>query len=118
MTTPIATTSSSSRIAAPPISSIAISTSSVVKLVLMERPTLSMMLKFTVSSSGRSGARIVFSRMRSNTTMVSFTEYPATVRMPTMNIEFTSIPRKRPRRENAPSTIRVSCASVTTAAMP
>ena len=56
------------------MSSIAINTSSVVKLVLMERPTLSMMLKFTVSSSRRSGIRMLFSRIRSNTTMVSFTE--------------------------------------------
>ena len=87
---------------------MATSTSKVVKLVLTDRPTLSMMLRFTVSSRLRSGTLMVFSRMRSNTTMVSLTEYPATVRMPTMNMALTSMPRTRPRMENTPRTITVS----------
>ena len=72
-TAPMARHSSNSRMLGPPISSMAISTNSVVRLVFSERPMLSMMLRFTSPPRSRSGWRTTFSRMRSNTTMVSLT---------------------------------------------
>ena len=57
----------------PPMKSMASSTTRVVILVLSDRPTLSIMLRLTMGASSRSGCRETFSRMRSNTTIVSFT---------------------------------------------
>ena len=69
----MASTNSSSRMLVPPMNNMANSTTKVVMLVFSDRPMLSMMLRLTMGGRSRSGWRDTFSRIRSKTTMVSFT---------------------------------------------
>ena len=57
----------------PPMNNMASNTTKVVMLVFSDRPILSMMLRLIMVARSRSGLRDTFSRIRSNTTMVSFT---------------------------------------------
>ena len=60
---------------------------------------------------------IRFSLILSKITIVSFTEYPITVNIPTINIELTTEPTKRLININKPMTTNTSWTKVMIAAM-
>lgn len=113
--TPSSRTIRKSRRLCPPNSNIASITVLVVTLVPSDRMMDSRMDAFTVSRNDRDGTSSTFSLTRSNITMVSFTEYPITVSIPTMNMAFTSVPMVAPSAANMPSTMMTSWASAATA---
>ena len=83
--------------------------------VLNERASVCTSAAFTFCASGAVGASETFSRMRSKTTIESWTEKPITVSRPVTNIRLISMPKSFPKSENAPSTITVSWSSATIA---
>ena len=105
---PTSSASTKLRIVTPPNNSKATSVSSTVSEVFSERARVWVRLWFTTSSKLSPAWRTTFSRIRSKTTIVSWTEKPMTVRMAVMNIASSSIARKRPRIENTPSTTMAS----------
>src|SRR6266704_4679210 len=64
----------------PPDTRIATRTRTTVKLVMIDRTAVCMMLRFTTWSKDNLWLTRRFSRTRSHTTMVSWTEKPTTVR--------------------------------------
>ena len=103
---------------APPINSMASNTKRVVKLVFKDLPIVSIMLVFTNDVKDLSGCLITFSRILSNTTIVSLTLYPATVSIPMIKVALTSILNTLPSIENIPRTNSVSWMRAMIALMP
>ena len=102
----------------PPSSSNARMVNTTVVDVLIERATVSVRLVFTTSSKATPGLAETFSRMRSKTTIVSWTLNPITVRTPVINMLLISVPNSFPKMENAPRINTASCSAATTAAIP
>ena len=71
--TPTSSTINRGAMVGPPNSRSATITVTIVKEVLRDLPTVSLMLRLTISISDDPWCRIRFSRMRSKTTIVSFT---------------------------------------------
>ena len=88
---PISRASTNVKIVEPPKSSSTTSVSSTVNDVFSERVSVWARLWLTTSSKVSPGRRMKFSRMRSNTTMVSWTEKPMTVSTATMKVVFDRI---------------------------
>ena len=82
---PINRASTNEWIAEPPKRKSAVSVSNTVSEVLIDRPIVCRMLWLTIWSNGSPACRTRFSRMRSNTTIVSCTENPMTVSMAVTN---------------------------------
>ena len=116
--TPTSSTSRKFWMVTPPIRNIAMIVSTVTNDVLIDRTSVSVRLTFTASEKGTSASREVTSRTRSNTTIVSCTEKPITVRIATMKAVSTSVPVTFASSENSPSTITESCTSAITAQSP
>ena len=83
--TPIISGSVNSRIAGPVMMNSGTMTISVVKEVINDLPKVWEILLSINSSVPPRLEYFRFSRIRSKTTMVSFIEYPTTVRIPAMN---------------------------------
>src|SRR5712692_2881472 len=78
-TMPIRSASAKPFKVSPPATRIATRTRTTVKLVMIERTAVCMMLRFTTWSNESLWLTRRFSRIRSKTTMVSWTEKPTTV---------------------------------------
>ena len=100
------------------ISSSAVSVSTTVSEVLTDLSKVWFTLKLTTLSNASPGNFPTFSRMRSNTTMVSWTEKPTTVRSAVTNSASTSNPATLPRMAHRPTTSTVSCNRAITAHAP
>ena len=111
-------TNKNSRMVAPPNNSKASKVINKVKLVLIDLPIVSDMLRFTTSVKGLFPYKRTFSLILSNTTIVSFTLYPITVNNAIRNIVLTSISNNSPKMANIPTTMTVSCTSAAIAANP
>ncbi len=104
---------------APPKSKSAKRTSTTVSDVFKDLAKVSLKLWFTTSSKVWFLTFFIkFSRILSNTTIVSCTENPMMVRTAVMKRTSTSTPKNTPRRENVPTTINTSCTSATIALIP
>ena len=100
------------RIDAPPSNSKVVKTIITVIEVLIERASVWFRLALVISSKLFPGVRRRFSRIRSNTTIVSLTEKPRIVSKAVINKASTSILGKKcPMIEKAPTTNKISWAS-------
>ena len=105
----------------PPAIRIAARTRTTVKLVMIDRAAVCMMLRFTTCSNERRWLTRRFSRIRSNTTTVSWTEKPTTVSTAvTKNASISPMrrPSTLPRMEKMPVSTNTSCSSAATAEPP
>src|SRR4051794_19184316 len=105
-------------IAAPAKSSSDSSVITTVRLVVIDRPNVWRIEWLTIRSNGSPAWRARFSRIRSNTTIVSCTEKPMTVSIAVTNRLSIWSPRNVPRIANAPTTTRTSWRSEISAQTP
>ena len=89
-----------------------------VRLVVIDRPKVWRIEWLTIRSNGSPAWRARFSRTRSNTTIVSWTEKPMTVSIAVTNRPSIWRPKNVPRIANTPTTTRTSCSSATSAVTP
>src|SRR5436190_4638890 len=115
---PINRASTKSLIAAPPNSRSASNVSTTVRLVMIDRPKVCRIEWLTMSANGSPAWRALFSRIRSNTTIVSCTLKPMTVSIAVTNSASTSTPKSVPRIANVPTTTITSWSRATSAETP
>ena len=89
-----------------------------VRLVVIDRPNVCRIEWLTMRSNGSPTWRARFSRTRSNTTIVSWTEKPMTVSIAVTNRLSIWSPTKVPRIAKAPTTTRTSWRSAISAVTP
>ena len=102
----------------PPIRRRARRAKTRVSEVFSERASVWSRLSFTASANVCFSSRPTVSRMRSKTTMESWTEKPITVSRALMNMTLISVPITLPRIEKMPTTSSTSCSSAMIAAAP
>ena len=118
---PIRSASARPLIVSPPEMKIAARTSTTVKLVMIDRAAVCMMLRFTTCSNERRWLTRKFSRIRSKTTIVSWTEKPTTVSTAvTKNASISPMRRSNtlPRMEKMPVRMKTSCSKAARAEPP
>ena len=89
-----------------------------VRLVVIDRPSVWRIEWLTIRSNGSPTWRARFSRIRSNTTIVSWTEKPMTVSIAVTNRPSICMPANVPRIANTPTTTSTSWSSATRAVVP
>ena len=102
------------RITAPPMTTSESSAISVVPLVRTVRGSVSFRLRFSVTSYASFRFFLRFSRTRSKTTIVSFSEYPMIVRIAATVARLISMSNS----EMNPKVMSMSCTVAMTAATP
>src|SRR6187549_3492772 len=105
-------------IACPANSSSARSVITTVRLVVIDRPNVWRIEWLTIRANDSPAWRLRFSRTRSNTTIVSWTEKPMTVRIAVTNRLSIWTPKNVPRSAKAPTTTMTSWTSATSAVTP
>src|SRR5262245_54538206 len=105
-------------IASPANSSSVSSVITTVRLVVIDRPSVCRIEWLTIRSNGSPTWRARFSRTRSNTTIVSWTEKPMTVSIAVTNRPSIWSPAKVPRNANTPTTTSTSWSSEISAVVP
>ena len=115
---PISSARTKSWIAAPPNRSRASSVRTTVRLVMIERPKVCRIEWLTIAANGSPAWRALFSRTRSNTTIVSWTLKPMTVSIAVTNSASISTWKNVPRMANTPTTTITSWSSETRAVTP
>ena len=85
------------------------------KHVLIERPRVCRIEWLTIAANGSPAWRARFSRIRSNTTIVSCTLKPMTVSIAVTNSASISTPKNVPRIAKTPTTTMTSWSSATSA---
>ncbi len=105
----------------PPAIKSATNTRTTVKLVMIDRAAVCMIERLATCSKVSERDTIMFSRIRSNTTIVSWTEKPTTVRtavMKSVSISPMRRPKPLPRIEKMPPSTATSCRSASRAEPP
>ena len=101
---PIRRAMTNQRMAEPPKSNRLVRVRMTVAEVFKDRPRVSVREKSATWEKVRWGCLPKFSRMRSKTTMVSWTEKPITVNKAVTNKASTSTAKKWPKMEKRPKT--------------
>ena len=105
-------------VAAPPKRSSVVRVRTTVKDVVIERPNVCSSEWLTISEKGSPACRGRFSRIRSNTTIVSWTLKPMTVSIAVTKSPSTWTLKSVPRIAKIPSTTITSWSSATSAVTP